>query len=82
MLILLNMIIAVMSLTFEQVSEENKAYIYREKLVLLMSKDFLIRQAAEDLVKTKYLVAFDVDPETNDHEDVIAEIHNSISMLK
>lgn len=46
MLILLNMVIAVMSLTFEKVSEENEAYIYREKLVLLLSKDFFIREAA------------------------------------
>jgi len=35
MIILLNMIIAVMSLSFSKVSDENEAFIYREKLIIL-----------------------------------------------
>eukprot|EP00352_Strombidinopsis_acuminata_P005690 CAMPEP_0176355904 /NCGR_PEP_ID=MMETSP0126-20121128/13633_1 /TAXON_ID=141414 ORGANISM="Strombidinopsis acuminatum, Strain SPMC142" /NCGR_SAMPLE_ID=MMETSP0126 /ASSEMBLY_ACC=CAM_ASM_000229 /LENGTH=66 /DNA_ID=CAMNT_0017708765 /DNA_START=2907 /DNA_END=3107 /DNA_ORIENTATION=- len=57
------MVIAVMSLIFEQVSEENEAYIYREKLNLLLNKDFFIKGAVDKLADTRYLISFDVDPQ-------------------
>eukprot|EP00351_Strombidinopsis_sp_SopsisLIS2011_P003522 CAMPEP_0116887876 /NCGR_PEP_ID=MMETSP0463-20121206/22585_1 /TAXON_ID=181622 /ORGANISM="Strombidinopsis sp, Strain SopsisLIS2011" /LENGTH=66 /DNA_ID=CAMNT_0004551453 /DNA_START=4803 /DNA_END=5003 /DNA_ORIENTATION=- len=66
------MVIAVMSLTFEQVSEENEAYIYREKLVLLLSKEFFIKEASQDLLSTKYIVAFDVNPSIDNNQDAIS----------
>lgn len=82
MLILLNMIIAVMSLVFENVSDENEAYIFREKLILLLNKDFFIKGALEKLNETRYLISFDVDPQVFTELTDIEVLDKKVDQLK
>eukprot|EP00351_Strombidinopsis_sp_SopsisLIS2011_P001581 CAMPEP_0116871620 /NCGR_PEP_ID=MMETSP0463-20121206/2070_1 /TAXON_ID=181622 /ORGANISM="Strombidinopsis sp, Strain SopsisLIS2011" /LENGTH=85 /DNA_ID=CAMNT_0004510423 /DNA_START=5001 /DNA_END=5258 /DNA_ORIENTATION=+ len=45
MIILLNMIIAVMSISYETIIEECDAYLVREKLSILLDMDFFIKSS-------------------------------------
>lgn len=69
MIILLNMIIAVMSISYETIIEECDAYLVREKLTILLDMDFFIRGSHSKLKETTNLVSFEVDPESKDKMD-------------
>jgi len=43
MIILLNMIIAVMSISYSTIIEECEAFIVREKLTIILDMDFFIK---------------------------------------
>ena len=71
LLIILNMVIAVMSSTFEQVQEENDAYVRREKLMLMQENwyrmpDFFKKRFRE----AKYLVLIQIEPDVDNVSQV------------
>lgn len=69
MIILLNMIIAVMSISYEGIIEESDAVLVREKLNLMLEKEFFIKGAYEKLGQTTNLVSFEVDPEVSENQE-------------
>lgn len=89
MIILLNMIIAVMSISYEGIIEESEAVQVREKLNLMLESEFFIKGAVEDLRQTTNLVSFEVDPEvseqqeqTNKMQEHFAKIQAEVDNLK
>lgn len=62
MIILLNMIIAVMSISYSTIIEECDAFLVREKLTIILDMDFFIRGSHKKLKETTNLVSFEVDP--------------------
>eukprot|EP00352_Strombidinopsis_acuminata_P001409 CAMPEP_0176348630 /NCGR_PEP_ID=MMETSP0126-20121128/8021_1 /TAXON_ID=141414 ORGANISM="Strombidinopsis acuminatum, Strain SPMC142" /NCGR_SAMPLE_ID=MMETSP0126 /ASSEMBLY_ACC=CAM_ASM_000229 /LENGTH=212 /DNA_ID=CAMNT_0017697541 /DNA_START=751 /DNA_END=1389 /DNA_ORIENTATION=- len=89
MIILLNMIIAVMSISYEGIIEESDAVLVREKLNLMLEKEFFIKGAYEELAQTTNLVSFEVDPEVSENqeqanvmEEHFAQIKTEVDSLK
>ena len=66
LLIILNMVIAVMSGTFERVQEQTEAHILREKLRLILDN---LHRMPDRIMKRiesfKYLLSIEVDPEVD-----------------
>lgn len=74
MLIILNMVIAVMSSTFERVESENEAHIYREKLIAMLENMHRINSSiTQRYSEHKYLLLLNIDPETDPIESETQE---------
>ena len=66
LLILLNMVIAVMSATFECVAAETEAHLYREKLIAILDKIHAFPDSTKkEFGAHKYLLLLEVDPEVD-----------------
>ena len=66
LLILLNMVIAVMSATFERVEAETEAHLYREKLIAILDKIHMFPNSTKrEFQANKYLLLLEVDPEVD-----------------
>lgn len=64
LILLLNMVIAVMSMALEEVVNESEALVNREKLIdILNNVHRLPRRYYEQLQENKYLFVIEVDPE-------------------
>lgn len=64
LLIILNMVIAIMGATFERVEQDQEAFIYREKLSLIINNYIRFSKSIRDqLNDSKYFLAIEVDPE-------------------
>ena len=71
LLIILNMVIAVMSSTFEEVQEENDAYVRREKLMLIQENWYRMPESYKKKFReAKYLVLIQVDPVVDSVKEV------------
>lgn len=67
LLIMLNMVVAVMSAAFDEVSATNEANIYKAKLQALLDFDFLTIGKFEKAYREfKYLYLLEIDPVVND----------------
>ena len=85
LLIILNMVIAVMSATFERVQEENDAYIRREKLSVIKENWYRMPDSYKRKFReAKYLVLVQVDPVVDaDREfDQISYITDQVESIK
>ena len=66
LLIILNMVIAVMGATFERVDSDTEAHIYRTRLTSIVHNFYMFPQGLKDsLVRDKYLIAIEVDPDVD-----------------
>ena len=66
LLIILNMVIAVMSSTFERVESDTEAYIYRAKLSKILQNYHMFDKSLKDELKAfKYILAVEVDPDSD-----------------
>ena len=64
---MLNMVVAVMSAAFDEVSATNEANIYKAKLQALLDFDFLTIGKFEKAYREfKYLYLLEIDPVVND----------------
>jgi len=69
LLVLLNMVIAVMSSSFERVSESNDEQILREKLSIMNKYRYLLEiSKVRTLTNTEYIVSLNLDPPVVDDE--------------
>jgi len=82
MIILLNMIIAVMSISYEGIIEESDAVLVREKLNLMLQSEFFIKNAYNILGKTTNLVSFEVDPEVSERQEQTDAMQEQFSQIR
>ena len=74
LLIILNMVIAVMSLALEKVKEMNEAYCYREKLIDIMANIHRFPTwIKRRFIANKYLIILEVDPKLDAMDIVESE---------
>ena len=74
LLIILNMVIAVMSSTFERVAAETQAQIYRTQLTLISDNFYkLDKRTKKEIAACKYIVCIDVEPDRDDLDKNSAE---------
>ena len=87
LLVILNMLIAVMSLTLERVKDQNEAVVYREKLIDIMQNIHRFpRWIKHSFFKHKYLLIIDVDPhvnyrQVNDRFDVEIKLNKTLNTI-
>lgn len=66
LLIILNMVIAVMSSTFERVESDTEAYILRERISLIYDYfELLPKKLKQSLKENPYLITIQVDPDVD-----------------
>ena len=88
LLIILNMVIAVMSSTFERVAAETQAQIYRTQLTLISNNFYkLDRRTKREIAACKYVVCIDVEPDRDDldssnAEQMVANLTDKVSEIE
>lgn len=85
LLIILNMVIAVMSSTFERVQEDVDCYINKMKIENLIEYTFRLDEAKLDsLKKAKYLLLINVNPDTTEPESTesVSQMRGDMNSLE
>ena len=85
LLIILNMVIAVMSASFERVQEENEAHIMRGRIQVILNMWFRLPSSYKrKFTNSKYLVSISIDPSNDpiENEDSETRIREDIQTLK
>ena len=84
-IIALNMVVAVMMNAYTKVDEDNEAYIYREKLLKILDKNyFFSTQRRKRFTENKYLLLVDVQlkNDTIGKETEETRVQSEISSLR
>ena len=71
-----------MSISYEEIIDESDAVLVREKLGLMLDKEFFIQNAFKKLGETTNIVSFEVDPEVSENQEQAGALEENFAHIR